>query len=138
MLDRYGTNVISWADPETAEVTAQLEVGTGFESNPQDYLEVGDGIAFVTRSASTSTPASKISMAATTCWSSICRTPKQPKILESIALPDDDDLPARPGRMIRVGDEVIGDPLERLSARLRHHRATPCSWACPSASGRWP
>src|SRR5512142_202362 len=37
VIDRYGTNVLTWVDPSTARVQAQLSVGTGFESNPQDY-----------------------------------------------------------------------------------------------------
>src|SRR5690606_35822633 len=42
LLDRFGTNVVSWIDPATAEVVSQLPVGTGFESNPQDYVEFGE------------------------------------------------------------------------------------------------
>jgi hypothetical protein len=34
LMDRYGTNVITWADPSSAKVFAQLPVGIGFESNP--------------------------------------------------------------------------------------------------------
>lgn len=49
VVDRYGTNVVSWANPVTAEVEAQLAVGTGFNSNPQDYVEVAPDRAYVSR-----------------------------------------------------------------------------------------
>jgi len=49
ILDRYGTNVVTWIDTTTAQVQAQLQVGTGFESNPQDYFEVANGRALVSR-----------------------------------------------------------------------------------------
>ncbi len=114
LLDRYGTNVISWADPATAEVTAQLEVGTGFESNPQDYLEVGGDIALVTRYGSNADPGQQDFDGGNDVLVIDLSNSDKPEIIERIALPDDDELPARPGRMIRVGDEVI-IPLERIS-----------------------
>src|SRR5690606_38628620 len=48
LLDGFGTNVVSWVDTASAEVVAQLPVGTGFESNPQDYVEFGKE-AFISR-----------------------------------------------------------------------------------------
>jgi hypothetical protein len=49
LLDRYGTNVLTWMDPTTAMVIQQLPVGTGFQSNPHDYIEVSSTQAFVSR-----------------------------------------------------------------------------------------
>jgi hypothetical protein len=49
LIDRQGTNVLTFIDVLTAEVRAQLPVGTGFESNPQDYLELDPHLAFVPR-----------------------------------------------------------------------------------------
>lgn len=49
LVDGYGTDVVTWADPSTGKVLAQLPVGTGFESNPYDYLEVDATHAYVTR-----------------------------------------------------------------------------------------
>jgi hypothetical protein len=49
ILDRYGTNVITWMDLTTASVIAQLPIGTGFEANPHDYLEIDDTYAYVSR-----------------------------------------------------------------------------------------
>jgi hypothetical protein len=49
LIDRQGTNVLTFIDVVTAEVRAQLPVGTGFESNPQDYLELEPHLALVPR-----------------------------------------------------------------------------------------
>ena len=49
VIDRLFTNVLTFVDTRTAEVRAQLPVGTGFEANPQDYLELSDHVAFVPR-----------------------------------------------------------------------------------------
>lgn len=49
LLDRYGTNVLTWMNVADASVIAQLPVGTGFESNPHDYIEVDGTHAFVSR-----------------------------------------------------------------------------------------
>src|SRR5690606_24167107 len=56
LIDRYGTNVITWADPRSGRVTAQLPVGTGFDSNPQDYLEIDDHLAYVSRFGQNTAP----------------------------------------------------------------------------------
>jgi hypothetical protein len=49
ILDRYGTNVLTWMNLGTAGVLAQLPIGTGFESNPHDYIEVDSTRAYVSR-----------------------------------------------------------------------------------------
>ena len=49
IVDRFGTNVLSFVDTQSGAVRAQLPVGTGFEANPQDYLEVSEHEAFVPR-----------------------------------------------------------------------------------------
>jgi hypothetical protein len=49
LLDRYGTNVLTWMNVADATVLGQLPVGTGFESNPHDYLEVDATRAWVSR-----------------------------------------------------------------------------------------
>jgi hypothetical protein len=56
VIDRYGTDVLTWMDPTKATVLAQLAIGTGFESNPQDYVEVDAKRAFVTRYGTNATP----------------------------------------------------------------------------------
>lgn len=114
LLDRSGTNVISWVDPATAEVTAQLEVGTGFESNPQDYLEIGDGLALVTRYGDNTDSGQEDFDAGSDVLVLDLSDAKKPKIVKSVPLPVVEDLPPRPGQMLRVGDQVIV-PLERIS-----------------------
>jgi hypothetical protein len=49
LLDRFGTNVLTWMNIAQGTVVAQLPVGTGFEANPHDYLEVDSTHAFVSR-----------------------------------------------------------------------------------------
>lgn len=49
IIDRYGTNVLTWMNLADASVIAQLPIGTGFQSNPHDYVEVDGTRAFVTR-----------------------------------------------------------------------------------------
>jgi hypothetical protein len=48
LIDRR-PSVLTWVDLETTEVRAQLNVGTGFAANPQDYVGVAGDKAYVTR-----------------------------------------------------------------------------------------
>lgn len=48
LIDRDSA-VLTWVNLETAAVRAQLNVGTGFASNPQDYVPVSERKAYVTR-----------------------------------------------------------------------------------------
>ncbi|MCC6217343.1 MAG: hypothetical protein IT376_20970 [Polyangiaceae bacterium] len=49
VIDRYPSGVVTWIDLATASVPAQLDVRTGFTSNPHDLVEVAQGKAYVTR-----------------------------------------------------------------------------------------
>lgn len=49
LIDRLVVSVLSFVDVETAEVRDQISVRTGFDSNPQDYVELDDGTALVSR-----------------------------------------------------------------------------------------
>jgi len=51
VIDRTPVGVLSWVDRRTAKVRAQLNVGTGFASNPHDYVPLSDTKAYVTRFA---------------------------------------------------------------------------------------
>ncbi|NLE88574.1 MAG: hypothetical protein GX607_19520 [Myxococcales bacterium] len=104
LLDRFGTNVITWADPKTGEVLRQLPVGTGFESNPQDYLEVGSGRAFVTRHSPNADAGAEEFDGGSDV---LVIDTEEPAIVGRIPLPPAGDIPARPARMVRLGDEVI-------------------------------
>jgi len=48
LLDRSEASILSFVDPVTATVERQISVQTGFRSNPQDVVELGDR-AYVSR-----------------------------------------------------------------------------------------
>lgn len=103
LIDRFGTNVISWVDVRSGEVTAQLPVGTGFESNPQDYLEISDELALVSR-YTTNEAAGETEFDGG--GDVLLVDPKTPAIVGRIELPTIDEIPPRPAALSRVGDEV--------------------------------
>ncbi len=49
LLDRYPNSVLTFVDPSEFTVIGQLAVGTGFASNPHDFLWLSDNKAYVTR-----------------------------------------------------------------------------------------
>jgi hypothetical protein len=104
LLDRFGTNVISWLNPETAQVDAQLPVGTGFESNPQDYLELNGSRAYVSRWGENAVAGQEDFDQGSDI---LVVDPSKPAITGRIALPRQDELPPRPTRMTRIGDLVF-------------------------------
>jgi hypothetical protein len=104
LLDRYGTNVITWADPQTAKVLAQLPVGTGFESNPQDYVEVDATRAYVSRWGVNAAPGAQPFDGGSDV---LIVDRVTPKILGRIPMPSTGGLPPRPSGMTRVGDQVV-------------------------------
>ena len=56
VVDRFGTNVLTFVDATTALVRAQLPVGTGFEANAQDYVGQSLHQAFVPRLGDNASP----------------------------------------------------------------------------------
>ena len=104
LLDRYGTNVITWADPTTAKVLAQLPVGTGFESNPQDYVEIDAMHAYVSRWGVNDAPgAQKFDSGSDV----LLIDTKTPAITASIPMPQTGGLPPRPSGMVQVGETTL-------------------------------
>jgi hypothetical protein len=111
LLDRFGTNVITWVDPADAVVRSQLPVGTGFESNPQDYLEIDEHTAWVTRwGQNTSAGAEDFDNGGDILIIDL----DGPEIAGNIPFKEFGDLPPRPSEMTRVGDEVLVT-LDRIS-----------------------
>lgn len=104
LIDRYGTNVLTFVDPESADVLGQLPVGTGFESNPQDYLELDDTRALVSRFGQNPLPGSQPFDAG---GDLLVVDTRKPEILRSIALARDGELPPRPGGITLVGDTAV-------------------------------
>lgn len=51
LIDRSQAGVLTWLERETAAVRAQLNVGTGFQGNPHDYVKVSARKAYVPRFA---------------------------------------------------------------------------------------
>jgi hypothetical protein len=55
LIDRSNA-VVTWVNPETAKVRAQLDVGPGFDANPQDYLQISPDKAYVSRAGENGDP----------------------------------------------------------------------------------
>jgi hypothetical protein len=108
LLDRFGTNVVTWADPCDAKVLGQLPVGTGFESNPQDYLETDATHAYVSRWGVNDAPGKQPFDTGNDVL--VVTTPQgktPPAIVKSIQMPVENMLPPRASGMARVGGTVI-------------------------------
>lgn len=106
LLDAYGTDVITWMDRDSGDVLAQLSVGsTSFSSNPQDYIEVDDRRAFVSRYESNTTPGEE----AFDEGGDLLIVDTQTFAIEGrIPMPEEDaELFPRPMGMTRLGDEII-------------------------------
>lgn len=104
LLDRFGTNVITWADPKTANVLAQLPVGTGFESNPSDYLEVSEDLAVVSRWGQNAAPGKE---EFDDGGDLLLIDLNEHEISGSLLMPTAGELPARPGELSLIDGEVI-------------------------------
>jgi hypothetical protein len=104
LLDRYGTNVVSWLEPRTGKVLAQLPIGTGFQSNPQDYLEVSPGKAIVSRWGENPVPGSE---AFDGGGDLLLLDTLTPAITGRIELPRPDDFPPRPAGLTPHGEVVL-------------------------------
>ena len=56
LIDRFPASVLTWVRLSDASVRAQLDVSTGFASNPQDVLPLADGRLYVSRFESHTNP----------------------------------------------------------------------------------
>lgn len=104
VIDRYGTNVLTFVDPETAAVLGQLPVGTGFESNPQDYLELDETRAFVSRFGQNPLPGAQPFDSG---GDLLVIDTQTRAILRNVELAREGELPPRPGGMTLVGDTAV-------------------------------
>jgi hypothetical protein len=115
LLDRFGTNVITWLSGESGAVLAQLPIGTGFQSNPQDYVEIGGGRALVSRWGENPFPGSEpFDEGGDLLLIDI----DAPGVIDRVALPRHDDFPPRPSGLTRAGNRVIVT-LQRASHDVR-------------------
>lgn len=111
LVDRYGTNVLTFVDPVTGRVRAQLPVGTGFESNPQDFLAVEGSRALVTRFGVDPRPGD---VALDGGDDVLVVDTATPALVSRIALPLKGGIPARPGSLTPFRGRVYVN-LHRLS-----------------------
>ena len=111
LIDRYGTNVISFVAPVSGQLRAQLPVGTGFEANPQDFLQWDASTAYVSRLGVDPLPGDTSFDGGSDL---LVIDPRTPRIVSRIAFADKASVPARPSAMTRHGDHVVVS-LERLS-----------------------
>jgi len=114
VIDRYGTNVASFLSPATGALLGQLAVGTGFESNPQDYLELDAGRALVSRWGENPVPGH---VPFDVGGDLLIIDTLGLAIEDSIALPRE-DFPPRPAGLTRVGGEAVVT-LQRMSLDVR-------------------
>lgn len=113
LIDRFGTNVITWLDPASGKVRAQLPVGTGFEANAQDYLEIGSDLALVSRFGKNPTPGMQ---AFDSGGDLLLIDTRTPAIVASVALAEEvPSLSASPSAITRLGEQVVVG-LNRISA----------------------
>ena len=104
IIDRYGTNVLTFVDPATAAVLGQLPVGTGFESNPQDYLELDESRALVSRFGQNPLPGAQ---PFDTGGDLLVIDTREPAILRNIELDREGEPPPRPGGITLLGDIAV-------------------------------
>ncbi len=114
LLDRFGTNVMTFIDPYSGRVRDQLPVGTGFESNPQDYVEALDK-GFVARFGQNTEPGRE---GFDDGGDLLVLDLSPPRIRGQVLLPVWDELPARPTALARIGDDLVVS-LARISLDFR-------------------
>jgi hypothetical protein len=104
LIDRQGTNVLTFIDVATAAVRAQLPVGTGFESNPQDYLELEPHLALVPRLGENTLPGREPFDAGSDL---LLVDPSVPAITGSIPMPRVPGYLPNPVAVRAIADEVL-------------------------------
>jgi hypothetical protein len=104
LIDRLGTNVLSFADPKTAKVRAQLPLGTGFDSNPQDYVQVTDRKAYVSRLGHNRNPGRQAFDSGSDL---LIIDPVLPEIVGSVAMPVTRGYLPNPAALSSLGGNAV-------------------------------
>jgi hypothetical protein len=104
LIDRFGTNVLSFVDVRTAAVRAQLPLGTGFDSNPQDYLEVSEHKAYVPRLSENAEPGREPFDFGSDL---LLVDPVEPRIIGSLPMPRQQDFFPNPVALAKLGDVLL-------------------------------
>lgn len=115
LLDRYGTNVVSFLSRASGAIEAQLPVGTGFEANVQDYLELDESRALVSRWGENPVPGHEPFDEG---GDLLLVDTARPAILERVRLPHEGDFPPRPAGLTRVGEQAVVT-LQRFSLDVK-------------------
>ncbi|HYJ09423.1 MAG TPA: hypothetical protein VEX18_10450 [Polyangiaceae bacterium] len=104
LVDRFGTNVLTFVDAATAAVRGQLAIGTGFMSNPQDYVELDEHRAYVPRLTENTTPGREPFDAGSDL---LIVDPSQPEIVGSLPMPRQPGYLPNPVAVVRLGDVLL-------------------------------
>ncbi len=104
LIDRYPNSTLSWVDPETAAVRAQLPVGSGFAANPYDYLELSSTKAYVPRYESNAAAGQE---AFDDGGDVLIIDPSVPSLTGNIPLAQAGALPPRPSSLTQLGKTVL-------------------------------
>jgi hypothetical protein len=104
VVDRFGTNVLTFVDSRTAEVRAQLPVGTGFEANAQMYLELDERTAIVPRLGENAQPGREPFDAGSDL---LLIDPSLPAVVGSLPMPRKDGYFPGPVGATQVGADVV-------------------------------
>lgn len=104
VVDRFGTDVLTFVDSETTAVRAQLLVGSGFEANPQDYLELSEHLAVVPRLGDNASPGREAFDAGSDL---LLVDPSIPIVIGSVAMPRRAGYSPSPTAVARLGDDVV-------------------------------
>ncbi len=104
LIDR-SNSVLTWVELDTTDVRAQLDVGPGFDSNPQDYLQVAKDKAYVTRFAENGDPGMEDFDSGSDV---LVIDPSKPEIIGSIDLREamDEDFPPAAEGLVYAGGQV--------------------------------
>ena len=104
LVDRFGTNVLTFVDAKTAAVRAQLPIGTGFDANPQDYLEVSEHQAYVPRLSENKEPGREPFDSGSDL---LLIDPAEPSIVGSLPMPRREGFFPNPVAVARIGELVL-------------------------------
>jgi hypothetical protein len=107
ILDRFPASVVTFVDPVSARVQAQISVRTGFDANPQDFLDLGDGRALVSRLEKNPNPGrEQFDGGDDLLWLDLNESTVVGRI-DLSAVADEKTGRARPSRLVRSGDTVM-------------------------------
>ncbi len=112
LIDRFPNAVLTFVEQATGRVTRQLNVGSAFGANPRDALVLADGRVLVTRYDANPRPVDPRGFDG---GDDLMVVGEDGAFTQRFALTGPDGTPARPDRLLRVGD-LAWVSLNRVSA----------------------